>query len=319
MTGDGRLSLSSGLCRNTDGTSFTGQSAIFIDVDFSVNRDQEREDVSVEVPAKELMLAWKLLELRIGRAEFFLFAVLVVKVANNLQYGPASSIRLPCQLGNRCLARAHPIDDLSHLLIHCHAPVVADDLPDMVNRDRRLGPAAAPGLHLVGFDREPSCYLRGRHRPAKQREVGVLAYPHELDHSVGSRSWGHRRTSLEGFEYRCIEQSGGPQDRSFAWLPSGGPEHNWEVDAVDVQANLRLLLNEWDPLGVADLAPDECDCMIAPLLSRLVRGEGRSEISEFLWYELEDHFGIDPAARDVDGMANRLVAWWATVGPGLEW
>jgi hypothetical protein len=91
------------------------------------------------------------------------------------------------------------------------------------------------------------------------------------------------------------------------------------VDTVDVQANLRLLLNEWDPLGVADLAPDECDCMIAPLLSRLIRGEGRSEISEFLWYELEDHFGIDPAARDVDGMANRLVAWWATVGPELEW
>jgi hypothetical protein len=41
MTGDGRLSLPSALCRDTDGTSFTGQSAIFIDVDFIVNRDQK--------------------------------------------------------------------------------------------------------------------------------------------------------------------------------------------------------------------------------------------------------------------------------------
>ena len=168
-----------------------GQSAIFIGVDFSVNRDQEREDVSVEVPAKELMLAGKLLELRIGRAEFFFFfffffffAGLVVEVANNLQYGPAPSIRFPCQLGNHCLARAHPTDDLSHVLIHRHAPVVADDLPAMLNRARRLGPAAPSNHHLIGFDHEPSCYLRGRHRLAEHREVGVLAYPHELDHSV---------------------------------------------------------------------------------------------------------------------------------------
>ena len=87
---------------------------------------------------------------------------------------------------------------------------------------------------------------------------------------------------------------------------------------MDVQASLRLLLNEWDPLGVADLVSDEYDCMIGPLLSRLIRNGGRSEISEFLWYELEDHFGIDPAADDVDGLANRLVAWWAKVGPELE-
>ena len=90
------------------------------------------------------------------------------------------------------------------------------------------------------------------------------------------------------------------------------------MDAADVQANLRLLLNEWDPIGVADIVPDEYDCMIAPLLSRLAGGGGRSEMSEFLWYELEDHFGLDPAAGDTDGMANRLVAWWATVGPEVE-
>src|SRR6266487_2694459 len=39
---------------------------------------------------------------------------------------------------------------------------------------------------------------------------------------------------------------------------------------------------------------------------------GRPEISAFLRYELEDHFGLDPERRDVGAIADRLVAWWAT-------
>jgi hypothetical protein len=85
------------------------------------------------------------------------------------------------------------------------------------------------------------------------------------------------------------------------------------VDLKAVQANLRFLLNEWDPIGVADLVSDEYDCLVAPLLSKLMAGGGRSGISEHLWHELEDHFGLDPDGHEVDSMANRLVAWWATV------
>jgi hypothetical protein len=77
--------------------------------------------------------------------------------------------------------------------------------------------------------------------------------------------------------------------------------------------NLTLLLNEWDPIGVADIAPDEYECMLAPLLKKLGDGAGRSEISQFLWFELEDHFGLDPARYDVDSIANRIVAWWVAV------
>jgi len=51
---------------------------------------------------------------------------------------------------------------------------------------------------------------------------------------------------------------------------------------MDVQANLNYLLNEWDPIGVANLVSDEYDCLIAPLISRLSAGNGRAEISEFL-------------------------------------
>jgi len=81
-----------------------------------------------------------------------------------------------------------------------------------------------------------------------------------------------------------------------------------------LQANLRCLLNEWDPIGVADLVSDEYDCLIAPLLSKLSAGDGWSLIFEFLRHELEDHFGLEPDVLDVDGMASRLVAWWTAVG-----
>jgi hypothetical protein len=82
---------------------------------------------------------------------------------------------------------------------------------------------------------------------------------------------------------------------------------------VDVprQPNLRHLLNEWDPIGVADISPDEYDCMIGPLLGRLRAGAGLGEVKEYLWFELEDHFGVDPARNHVDAVAGGLVAWWA--------
>ncbi|MBB2903235.1 hypothetical protein FHR75_004077 [Kineococcus radiotolerans] len=43
---------------------------------------------------------------------------------------------------------------------------------------------------------------------------------------------------------------------------------------------------------------------------------GPAQVSEFLWYELLDHHGVDPEARGVDAMADRLVAWWRAVAPG---
>jgi hypothetical protein len=40
------------------------------------------------------------------------------------------------------------------------------------------------------------------------------------------------------------------------------------------EANLRYLLNEWDPIGVADVVDDEYDCMLAPLMTRMLSGAG---------------------------------------------
>ncbi|MFF9854201.1 hypothetical protein [Streptomyces litmocidini] len=53
----------------------------------------------------------------------------------------------------------------------------------------------------------------------------------------------------------------------------------WNTSTED---DLRRLLNEWGPIGVADDVRDEYDCMLTPLLQRLRSGVGRTEIGEFL-------------------------------------
>ncbi|MEU7473783.1 hypothetical protein AB0A94_35655 [Streptomyces sp. NPDC044984] len=84
---------------------------------------------------------------------------------------------------------------------------------------------------------------------------------------------------------------------------------------IDATENgLRQLLNEWDPIGVADEVQDEYDCMLAPLLQRLRGGADQVEIGALLRQELEDHFGLDPLGLRPDPRAARVIGWWATVG-----
>ncbi|WFB11290.1 hypothetical protein LRS74_32825 [Streptomyces sp. LX-29] len=84
---------------------------------------------------------------------------------------------------------------------------------------------------------------------------------------------------------------------------------------ASTENDLRQLLNEWDPIGVADVVQDEYDCMLAPLLRQLHDGASQTEISDFLRHELEDHFGLDPLGLRPEAMAARVIAWWAPVGP----
>ncbi|MFJ8754541.1 hypothetical protein ACIREO_35280 [Streptomyces sp. NPDC102441] len=73
---------------------------------------------------------------------------------------------------------------------------------------------------------------------------------------------------------------------------------------------LRHLLNEWDPIGVADDVQDEYDCMLAPLLQQLRDGADQQEIGDYLRHELEDHFGLDPLGLRPEAMASRVISWW---------
>jgi len=71
-----------------------------------------------------------------------------------------------------------------------------------------------------------------------------------------------------------------------------------EIDHIrlaDLQDELRYLLNRWDPIGIYDevlnYPPDEYDCLIGPLLTRLARHDSRATLSEYLWNEVENHSG----------------------------
>jgi hypothetical protein len=83
----------------------------------------------------------------------------------------------------------------------------------------------------------------------------------------------------------------------------------------DLQDELRYLLNRWDPIGVydesLDFPPDEYDCLLGPPLTRLGRHDSRADLSEYLWREIEDHFGLDAGRCGTDGFADRLLAWYA--------
>lgn len=84
---------------------------------------------------------------------------------------------------------------------------------------------------------------------------------------------------------------------------------------TDITENgLRHLLNDWDPISVADEVQDEYDCLLTPLLQRLRGGVEQTEIGEFLRHELEDHFGLTPLPSEPEAMAARLMSWWTTAG-----
>lgn len=86
-------------------------------------------------------------------------------------------------------------------------------------------------------------------------------------------------------------------------MPIGDP-----AEVEHLQANLRFLLNLWDPIGVADAVDDEYDCLLAPLWHQLTRAASRAEIAEYLWFELQDHFGLDPESHGVDQISQPKTA-----------
>jgi hypothetical protein len=99
------------------------------------------------------------------------------------------------------------------------------------------------------------------------------------------------------------------------------PDPETDQDSLsDLQGELRYLLNRWDPIGVYDQAldfpPDEYDCLIGPILTRLARRDSRASFSEYLWNEIEGHFGLDPVRCGTDAFADRLQGWYAAKNVG---
>jgi hypothetical protein len=93
----------------------------------------------------------------------------------------------------------------------------------------------------------------------------------------------------------------GTVDRDIWWRERGEDE-------------LRALLYEWDPVGVAqepDWPGDEYDDFVAPLHQKLLGGASAGELAIFLDEQVREHIGLEPDADREERFAARLVDWWA--------
>jgi hypothetical protein len=78
--------------------------------------------------------------------------------------------------------------------------------------------------------------------------------------------------------------------------------------------DLRALLYEWDPIGVApepDWPRDEYDDLVGPLLARMSSGATAGELAVLLEAHVRDHIGLEPDVDREERFAQRLVDWWA--------
>jgi hypothetical protein len=81
-------------------------------------------------------------------------------------------------------------------------------------------------------------------------------------------------------------------------------------------AELRVLVNEWDPLDLTKTrAPeDEYDCLVAPLLGRLEAHTSVHEIAAFLDQAMREYFGV-PCVQLSLGFAIKAQDWYAARWP----
>jgi hypothetical protein len=97
----------------------------------------------------------------------------------------------------------------------------------------------------------------------------------------------------------------GANDRDTWWRERGERE-------------LRMLLYEWDPVGVApepDWPGDEYDDFVAPLREKLERGVTAGELAVFLEQQVQEHIGLEVDVDREEGFAARLVEWHARSAP----
>jgi hypothetical protein len=76
---------------------------------------------------------------------------------------------------------------------------------------------------------------------------------------------------------------------------------------------LRALLYEWDPIGVAPepgWPRDEYDDLVDPLHQRLEAGAAAGELAVLLEAHVREHIGLEPDVDREERFAQRLVDWW---------
>lgn len=83
----------------------------------------------------------------------------------------------------------------------------------------------------------------------------------------------------------------------------------WRSELMRRERELADLVHEWDPLDLADVAPDdEHDCVVGPLLGLLVRGGSVAEVGAYLSHRLGEHFGFRARQLGVGGGTDAFVS-----------
>jgi hypothetical protein len=86
-------------------------------------------------------------------------------------------------------------------------------------------------------------------------------------------------------------------------------------------AELRDVVNRWDPIGVMDdqtWPRDEYDCLVGPLLRRLEEGAPISALASFLQAEFTDRFGLSISGEHVNRWAREARHWYDARWPATE-
>jgi len=71
----------------------------------------------------------------------------------------------------------------------------------------------------------------------------------------------------------------------------------------------RILLQDWDPIGVADVAEaqDEYDSYIGKIYGMLIRHEPRHKLVDHLWWIETDSMGLAGNHQHTEAIADRLL------------
>ena len=78
---------------------------------------------------------------------------------------------------------------------------------------------------------------------------------------------------------------------------------------MDDDAIHRVLLHDWDPIGVRDMpeALDEYDSYVPEIYGLLIRREPRHKLVDYLWWVETEHMGLCGNRRRTEQVADRLL------------
>jgi hypothetical protein len=70
-----------------------------------------------------------------------------------------------------------------------------------------------------------------------------------------------------------------------------------------------ILLQEWDPIGVAGVpeAQDEYDSYVGQIYTMLIRQEPRRKLFDYLWWVETEHMGLQGNRRHTEQVSERLM------------